>query len=75
MKPFCESCWDNLTTDEIGLNLKLLGRYTRNYFCTACMAKRFKTTEAVLFEMIRMYQEEGCMLFSPPEKEDRKRDV
>lgn len=49
--------------DILGINKKLLGRNSTNCFCIRCLCEVAETTPTCLWEMIRDFKEQGCVLF------------
>ena len=49
--------------DVIGINRKLLGKQTKDFFCMDCFASYLGTTVEDLIEKIEEFKEEGCTLF------------
>lgn len=49
--------------DILGINKKLLGRNTTNCFCINCLCEVVEATPTYLWEMIRDFKEQGCVLF------------
>lgn len=49
--------------DTLGINKKLLGLNTQNYYCMECLAEYLETTVEDLNEKIEEFKEEGCTLF------------
>jgi hypothetical protein len=49
--------------DEIGINRKLLGTSTHLFYCLPCFALYLDCTENDLYEKIKQFKEEGCILF------------
>lgn len=49
--------------DTIGINKKLLGKQTKEFFCMDCLASYLGTTVEDLLEKIEEFKEEGCALF------------
>lgn len=60
----CVSCGkENLTRDEIGINLKLLGEQIESYYCLDCLAAYLDVTIQDILDKIEEFKEEGCKLF------------
>ena len=49
--------------DVIGINKKLLGKQTKDFFCMDCFASYLGTTVEDLLEKIEEFKAEGCELF------------
>ncbi len=59
----CQLCGRNLTSDEVGLNLKLISRAAVKFYCKTHLAEKFGCDEALLDLKIRQYREIGCSFF------------
>ncbi len=57
----CEK--NNLSKNEIGLTKKLMGRYSKKYYCLSCLAKELEVTETELTDKIMEFKDNGCKLF------------
>lgn len=61
---FCVSCGKaELSKDEVGINIKLLGEDTANFYCLDCLAEHLEVTAQELLDKIEEFKEEGCKLF------------
>jgi hypothetical protein len=60
----CKDCQGNLCNDEIALNLKLRSRSVGTFFCLNCLSHRMDCPKETLIEMVAIYRENGCELFS-----------
>ena len=58
----CGKCY--LTKDETGINKKLLGEDTENFFCLNCLAEYLEADVQDILDKIEEFKEEGCKLFS-----------
>ena len=57
-------CGEPITEkDVIGINKKMLGKNTKEFFCMDCFASYLGTTVEDLLEKIEEFKEEGCTLF------------
>lgn len=64
-KQKCISCGKNdLSKDEIGINLKLIGEETKNFYCLDCLADVLDVSVQDILDKIEEFKEEGCTLFS-----------
>ena len=63
----CQTCGRPLTTDEAGLNYKLIARDTKVFLCKTHLAEYFKVSESVLDQKIAQFKRQGCLLFSEGE--------
>ncbi len=60
----CLACGKGpLTLEETGLTRKLINRGMKEGYCLACLARRFRVTEAQLHAMAEAFRESGCTLF------------
>lgn len=60
----CVSCGKkNLTRDEMGINIKLLGEQIESYYCLDCLAEYLDVTTQDILDKIEEFKEEGCKLF------------
>lgn len=65
MSKECIACGkNNLTRNEIGINIKLLGEKTEVYYCMDCLAEYLEVTKQDILDKIEEFKEEGCKLFS-----------
>lgn len=65
MSKQCIACGkNNLTRNEIGINIKLLGEKTEVYYCMDCLAEYLEVTKQDILDKIEEFKEEGCKLFS-----------
>ncbi|HNW45968.1 MAG TPA: hypothetical protein PLB79_01155 [Thermotogota bacterium] len=53
----------DLTRDEVGLNIKLIGREQRNLLCMRCLAEHLEIAVEDLEERIQEFKDAGCELF------------
>ena len=64
IKQKCISCGRNdLSKDEIGITLKLIGENTRNFYCLDCLADVLAVSVQDILDKIEEFREEGCTLF------------
>ncbi len=60
----CVSCGKiKLNKDTIGINKKLLGTDTENFYCMDCLAEYLNVTVEDLLDKIEEFKEQGCTLF------------
>lgn len=62
------SCGKKLNPDEIGMFLKLCGRYegkidNRTYLCKSCLCEKLRITKEEYSEKVKEFREQGCNLF------------
>ena len=63
-KQTCKICFKTpLSKDEIGINKKLLGTDTKDFFCLDCLADYLECTTEDILEKIEEFKDEGCTLF------------
>lgn len=61
----CVSCGKpDIEKDEIGINIKLLGKQIENYYCLECLADYLEVSVDELLAKIEEFKEEGCELFN-----------
>lgn len=61
----CISCGkENLSKDEIGINIKLLGDHIESYYCLDCLAEYLDVTTQDILDKIEEFKEDGCKLFN-----------
>ena len=61
----CQRCGKELTFNEIGAHKKLVNRGAETFLCKACLAAKFRVSEALIDEKIRQFKAMGCTLFAP----------
>ncbi len=59
----CRDCAQVLTTNEIGISLRLLGRDGKQLLCRNCIAQQFQVDPAVIDRKIEQFRRQGCPLF------------
>lgn len=60
----CISCnKTGLVRNEIGINKKLLGKDTENFYCLNCLAEYLDVTPQDILDKIEEFKEDGCKLF------------
>lgn len=60
----CISCGKkDLSKDEMGINLKLIGEDTQNFYCLDCLANVLDVRAQDILDKIEEFKEEGCTLF------------
>ncbi len=65
MSKECIACGKtDLTKNEIGINIKLLGEKTEAYYCMDCLADYLEVSVQDILDKIEEFKEEGCKLFS-----------
>lgn len=67
MKPMgnkaCHRCGNEVTSDVMALNRKLVGRQTKRFLCLRCLSEHLETSENELLRLIKELRESGCALF------------
>lgn len=60
----CLACGKTpLDKDVVGINIKLLGKEVKTFYCLDCLADFLGCTVEELLEKIEEFKEEGCTLF------------
>ena len=59
----CQHCAKALSTNEIGISMRLLGRDGRALFCRECLAKELKVDPELIDRKIEQFKKMGCPLF------------
>lgn len=59
----CQKCEKKLTTNEIGISLRLLGRDGRRLLCRECLAADLKIDPILIDRKIEQFRQQGCPLF------------
>ena len=60
----CAQCGKELVHDEIAITQKLVNRGTERFYCTRCLAEKFKISEEDVRRLIENFKAAGCSLFS-----------
>lgn len=64
MQNKCVMCSNIISEkDTIGINKKLLGEDSQNFYCMSCLADYLGCTINDLLDKIEEFKEEGCTLF------------
>ncbi len=64
MQNKCVMCSNIISEkDTIGINKKLLGEDSQNFYCMSCLADYLGCTIDDLLDKIEEFKEEGCTLF------------
>ena len=61
--PCISSGKKDLSKDEVGINLKLIGEDTENFYCLDCLASVLDVGVQDILDKIEEFKEEGCTLF------------
>ncbi len=59
----CPSCQKPVEPVAVALTRKIVGPHATEVLCLACLAAKFRTTEARLLDAARRYRDGGCVLF------------
>jgi len=63
-KKTCYVCGrPNLSKNETGLTLKLLGKDVRTFYCLDCLADYLEVDKEFLLDKIEEFKQQGCDLF------------
>ena len=53
----------DVSKNEVGLTKKLIGKYSKKYYCISCLAEQLEVTTEELKDKIEEFKNEGCKLF------------
>ena len=59
----CQHCGATLSTNEVGISLRLLGRDGRRLLCRECLAAEFEVDPQLIDRKIEQFKALGCPLF------------
>ena len=60
----CVACGKTpLVKNEVGINNKLLGEQTNDFYCIDCLAEYLEVTVQDILDKIEEFKAEGCKLF------------
>lgn len=59
----CQGCARELSTNEIGISYRLLGKDGKRLLCRDCLARELKVDPAIIDKKIDQYKKMGCPLF------------
>lgn len=60
----CHACGKpSLTKNEIGINKKLLGMKSKNFYCLECLANLLEVEPQDILDKIEDFKNDGCKLF------------
>ena len=60
----CTACGKHpLSKNELGINKKLLGMASKNFYCLDCLADFLEVEPQELLDKIEDFKHEGCKLF------------
>ncbi len=59
----CPNCKKDVEPVAAALTFKIVGPHAAESLCLACLAAKFKTTEARLLDAARRYRDGGCVRF------------
>ena len=64
MNAVCVSCGKtDLSKNEVGITMKLLGESVRHYYCLTCLADFLGVSPQDILDKIAEFKAEGCKLF------------
>lgn len=66
----CYECGQKVIKDVVALNKKMLGRYSRHVLCLTCLSRYLGYPEEELLNLIELFKEQGCTLFTGEEAYD-----
>ena len=64
----CFKCGSALTDDEKALFRKMINRGSEEFCCIKCLAEHFSVTVDSLYEKIKQFKKDGCVLFEQNKK-------
>ena len=53
----------DVSKNEGGLTKKLIGKNSKNFYCSSCLAEQLEVTTEELNDKIEEFKDEGCKLF------------
>lgn len=60
----CIACGkSSLSKNEIGINKKLLGMKSKNFYCLECLANLLEVEPQDILDKIEDFKRDGCKLF------------
>ena len=60
----CIACGKrSLSKNEIGINKKLLGMTSKNFYCIECLANFLEVEPQDILDKIKDFKNDGCKLF------------
>lgn len=59
----CQNCSKTLSTNEVGISLRLLGRDGRRILCRTCLSQELKVAPELIDRKIEQFKRQGCPLF------------
>lgn len=59
----CQFCKKKLSTNEIGISLRLLGRDGKRLLCRECLATDLRIDPSLIDKKIEQFKKQGCPLF------------
>lgn len=60
----CIACGkSSLSKNEIGINKKLLGMQSKNFYCLECLASCLEVNPQDILDKIEDFKNDGCKLF------------
>jgi len=58
----CQNCNNPLSTNEVGISLRLLGRDGRRILCRQCLSRELKIAPELIDRKIEQFKRQGCPL-------------
>ncbi len=59
----CQNCTKTISTNEVGISLRLLGRDGRRILCRECLSQELKVDPQLIDRKIEQFKRQGCPLF------------
>lgn len=59
----CQFCDKALSTNEIGISMRLLGRDGKRLLCRECLARNLNVDPQLIDKKIEQFKKLGCPLF------------
>ncbi|MBQ8495813.1 MAG: hypothetical protein IJ465_08675 [Clostridia bacterium] len=59
----CQQCEREMTTNELGISLRLMGRDGKILLCRECLAARLQVPPETIDKKIEQFKNQGCPLF------------
>ena len=64
MNKECIACGKpNLSKDEVGINIKLLGDDITTFYCIDCLSDYLDVTVEDIYDKLEEFKDDGCKLF------------
>lgn len=59
----CRDCEKELTTNEIGISIRLMSRDGKLLLCRQCLSQELKVAPEIIDKKIDQFRQMGCPLF------------